>query len=274
MFNLGAKPGVRGFGHIFLQVLRLLTIITLLTTMASNWAMIIVSGLEDRFAFFDTVSHIFASTIALCLIISELDMIGILKRYFERNWPVLSPTHSLAWLGLAMVMLGCQLISDQGKEAYSKKIFGMPLWRLVLSSGILAITFGFSNILSSLIFRDGKGGITARQIRSDGNLAQPTSAKDDIYEEYSQRSASVRQKENISAARRVTRMLNVKNFRRSKIQISKPIMHPTDADLEHGDSGRDDRASPIMPNVQRPPTVMHPAYTGGSRYSEAHMSRF
>lgn len=274
MFNLGAKAGVRGFGHIFLQILRILTIVALLAIMASNWAMIIMSGLINRFAFFDTVSHIFASAISAALIISELDMVRMVRRYFEKNWAVFSPSHSLAWLGLAMVMLGCQVISDQGKDAYSAENLGLPLWRLVLASGILAVTFGFANMLSSVIFRDGKHGITARQIRSDGNLVVPATPKDDEFDGYSRSSASLRQKEDVSAARRVTRMFNPKNFRRSKIQISKPIIAPMDPDLEHDGDELHDRASPIMPKVQRPPTVMHPAYTGGSRYSEAHMSRF
>lgn len=274
MFNLGAKPAVRGFGHIFLQILRILTIIVLLSIMASNWAMIIVSGMKGHFDFFDTVSHIFAASIAVCFVVSELDMFKLFRRYFERNFPVLSPSHSLAWLGLGMIMLGCQLISYQGKEAYNKKNFGLPLWRLVLASAILAITIGFANIMSSVVFRDGQSGITARQIRSDGNLAQPLAPKSDIYDDYSQRSASFRQKEDVSAARRVTRMFNVKNFRKSKLQISHPIIEPSHDDVEHGGSSLDDRSSPIMPNIQRPPTVLHPAYTGGSRYSEAHMSRF
>lgn len=282
MFNLGAKPGVRGFGHIFLQVLRVLTIIALLSIMVSNWAMIVMSGLKNRFAFFDTVSHIFASAIAAGLIVSELDMVRMIRQYFEKTWAALSPSHSLAWLGVAMVMLGCQVISDQGKDAYSPKNFGLPLWRLVLASGILAVTFGFTNILSSLVFRDGKHGITARQIRSDGNLVVPPTPKDEEFDGYSHSSSSLGRKgslrqndrEYVSAARRVTRIFNPNNFRRSRIQISKPIITPMEQDLEHGSDHLEDRASPIMPKVQRPPTVLHPAFTGGSRYSEAHMSRF
>jgi hypothetical protein len=35
-----------------------------------------------------------------------------------------------------------------------------------------------------------------------------------------------------------------------------------------------DRGSPVVPGLQRPPSALHPAYTGVSRYSEAHMDRF
>lgn len=96
-----------------------------------------------------------------------------------------------------------------------------------------------------------------------------------------------------SAMRRITRVFQAKNlnFRRmSRLQgkvISHPIQisHPMpprvddddrlDVDLERGGSAHShDRASPIMPEVQRPPTALHPAFTGGSRYSEANMSRF
>ncbi|KAL1879378.1 hypothetical protein VTK73DRAFT_7015 [Phialemonium thermophilum] len=276
MFSLGARPNIRGFGHIFLQVLRPLTMIGLLSVMASSWAMVVMSGLTGHFSFFEAMTHVFSSIIALCLFVSELDMVRAIGNYFSRNWPALSPSHSLAWLGLAMVMLGCQLLGDQNNDAYSQKNLGMSVWRLLLASGILSVTFGFVNILSSIIFRDGANGITCRQIRSDGNLAQPPVAKDAYFDAKSLRSTSLRRKdeEQVSAARRLTRVLNPKNFRKSKIQISKPIIHDQDRDIEQGNSGYGDRSSPIVPTVQRPPTALHPAYTGGSRYSEAHMSRF
>jgi hypothetical protein len=290
MFNLGANPKVRGAGHILLQTLRPFTIIGLLSLMTSSWVMIVLSGLTGHFSFFDTMTHIFVSAIAACLVVSEVaDMFSGLQRYFERNWPVLSPSHSLAWLGMAMVMLGCQVLGCLDKDAFSQNNLGMPLWRFVLASGILALTFGAANIVASIVFRDGNNGITARQIRTDGNLATPPASKADYFDSYSQRDnfsqhsqrsfPSVRQKEEEAppAGRRITKIFDVRNLRRSKIQISKPILMPAEPDVEQqqpDDDFQNDRASPILPHMQRPPTALHPAYTGRSRYSEAHMSRF
>ena len=296
MFNLGANSKVRGSGHLVLNALRALTIIGLGTVMVACWAMIVLSGITRRFDFFDTISHFFVFGISVFLVISE---VNLFKNYFESNWPVLSPSHSLAWLGLALVIIGCQIMGDLVKPAYSQENLGLPVWRLIISSAILSITFGVFNMAASVIFRDGKQGITARRIRSDGNLATPV-YKDTPYDvssyasypthrdDYSQRSGSVRQNQRQqepeqeisrpSAARRITHMFNPKNlnFRKSKLQISSPMPLGGHHDVERGGSSDhlDDRASPIIPAVQRPPTALHPAFTGSSRYSEAHMTRF
>ncbi|KAK3321044.1 hypothetical protein B0T19DRAFT_256601 [Cercophora scortea] len=291
MFNLGENSKVRGSGHLILNALRAFTIIGLVVVMAASWAMIILSGLTGNFSFFDTASHFFVFGIAVFLVISEL---GLLKKYYEKNWPVLSQSHSLAWLGFALVIMGCQVMGDLIKPAYTIDNLGLAMWRLVMAAGILSITHGVFNLVASVIFRDGTNGITARHIRADGNLAAPVN-KGSFYDDYpqayshrdnySQGGSSVHAKEEeVSAARRFTRMLNPKNlpnfrdFRKSKMQISAPIVHPShDSDLESGDDRLSDRQSPIMPAVQRPPTALHPAYTGvstSSRYSSAHMDRF
>lgn len=288
MFNLGANSKVRGSGHLVLNGLRALTLIGLGTVMVACWAMIVMSGITRHFDFFDTISHFFIFGISVFLIISE---VNFFKAYFENNWPVLSPTHSLAWLGLALVIIGCSIMGDLVKPAYSQENLGLPIWRLVIASAILSIAFGVFNLVASVIFRDGKNRITARMIRSDGNLAAP-GYKDSPYDVssyttyptndgYSQRSNSLRQKEEEavppSAARRFTRALNPKNFnfRKSRLQISAPMPLGGHRDVEHGSTEQlNDRASPIIPAVQRPPTALHPAFTGSSRYSEAHMTRF
>ncbi|KAK0635068.1 hypothetical protein B0T17DRAFT_481346 [Bombardia bombarda] len=290
MFNLGQNPKVRGAGLLVLNGLRAFTIISLLVAMVGSWAMIVMSGLSGHFAFFDTATHFFVSGICVFLIISEL---CLFKGYFERNWPVLSPSHSLAFLGLVLIIIGCQILGDLTKEAYNVKNLGLAMWRLVISAGILSIAHGFFNLIASLVFRDSKGGITARHIRSSGYQATPQDKEFyDTYsshsfpqqETFSQRSNSFRQQqqeeeEDVSAARRFTRKFNPMNFQqnfRKSRQISKPIII-TDVhgdDVERGSDRLNDRNSPVVPTLQRPPTALHPAFTGGSRYSEAHMDRF
>ncbi|KAK3315314.1 hypothetical protein B0H66DRAFT_341272 [Apodospora peruviana] len=284
MFTLSENSKVLGSGHLILNALRAFNIIGLGVVMVASWAMIVISGLTGKFFFFDTVSHFFAFGVSVFLVISELNLF---KGYFERNWPVLSATHTLAWLGLAMIIIGCQILGDLVKPAYTLNNLGLAMWRLVLSAGILSITFGVFNVIASIIFRG--EGISTRQIRSDGRLAAPVgNGKDGYYDNYSQASYGSRddyshrsntlpqEKEHVSATRRFTRMLNVKNLRKSRIQISKPFNPVSQtADIERGDDDHlNDRQSPIMPAIQRPPTALHPAFTGGSRYSEAHMDRF
>jgi hypothetical protein len=269
--------------------------------MVSSWAMIVLSGLTGKFYFFDTVAHLSVFLFAVFLTITELNLF---QRYFRDNWPVFSVSHSLAWLGVFSIMLGCHVLANLDKDKYSQENLGMAIWRLVLASGILAIAFGLFNVVASVIFRDGKNGITARHIRRDG-ISATADNKATMYDDYSARDAysrdgyshnsSFRQEkdEDVSAFRRATRMINPMNlpknlnFRKSKAQpihISKPIGQPIisqpimnyNRDVERGDDTlEDDRRSPLMPSIQRPPTALHPMNTGtSSRYSVANMSRF
>ncbi|OLN95301.1 hypothetical protein CCHL11_04778 [Colletotrichum chlorophyti] len=273
MFNLSENSRLRGSGHMVLNVFRAFNVIGLLAVSASTWVMIVMSVLKGNFTFFDSASHFFTFSIAVFLIVSELN---IFRNYFERNWPVLSPEHGLSWLGIAMIVMGCYVLANTAEAAFSAKTIGLPLWRLNIASGILAITFGFFNIVSSIIFRDGGMGINARNIRSDGTLA---SGKSSFVDGYSVRSDSVRQEKSF---KRLTQKFTPWN--KTGTNNARPkISHPIAPDVEQGhasDSERDwneDRRSPIMPDINRPPTALHPMNNGArfTKYSEAsHIDRF
>ncbi|KAK0732634.1 hypothetical protein B0T21DRAFT_198706 [Apiosordaria backusii] len=306
MLNLANSPKLRGSGHLILHALRACTLVALVVVMVSCWAMIVLSGLTGHFQFFDVISHFFVFAISVVLLISE---VGLFKPWFSNNFPILGPDHSLGWLGLALLITGCSIMADLVKPAYSIDNLGLAIWRLVLSSGILAITFGVFNMLASVIFRDGENGITARNIRSNGSLAVPTVTNnkefyDTGYQSSMRSNNSVRRypdnsHHNIEDEepqsqpfyKRMTNHFSVPiapkfNFRKSRLQISKPMPISSNND-DHDDVERgngtgygglnrsnSNRASPVIPDIQRPPTALHPAYTGGSHYSTAHMDRF
>ncbi|KAK0674500.1 hypothetical protein QBC41DRAFT_239022 [Cercophora samala] len=309
MLNLATSPKLRGSGHLILHALRACTLVALVVVMVSCWAMIVLSGITGHFDFFDVISHFFVFAISVALLISE---VGLFKPWFKNNFPILGPDHSLGWLGLALLITGCSIMADLVKPAYTIGNLGLAIWRLVLSSGILAITFGVFNMIASIIFRDSSNGITARNIRSDGSLAVPTNNNSNSKEYYdsgyqsSVRSNSTRhryhpehiiddddsepQQQSQPFYKRMTNHFSVPippkfNFRKSRnLQISKPMpIHNDDSlDVERGTGGggygglnrSNSRASPVIPDIQRPPTALHPAYTGGSHYSTAHMDRF
>ncbi|RXG49468.1 hypothetical protein VDGE_06769 [Verticillium dahliae] len=273
MFNLSENSRLRGSGHLILNVFRAFNIIGLLAVATASWVLIVMSGLTGNFFFFEAVSHAFTSATAALLICSELNLF---KRYFATRWPVLSPYHGLTWLGIAMVVMGCHILGNLNRRSVTSKNMGPHLWRLVLAAGILSITFGFFNIVSSLVFRDSDNGITARNIRSDGAIAT-SSTKNSFTDAYSTRSNSVR---NEKSFRRLTQKI-APWAASGKLKISKPI-RVTDDDVEakghddqHSNPYPEDRSSPIMPDVARPPTALHPINTRFTSYSEAsHMNRF
>ncbi|KAK3386936.1 hypothetical protein B0H63DRAFT_521016 [Podospora didyma] len=273
MLNLGGNSKIWGPGHLILNALRACTIITLGTVIVSSWAMIVLSGITGHFQFFDMISHFFTFMTSIFLVISEL---GLFKTYFEKHWPVLSPGHSLMWLGFSVLVIGCEMLADTVKPAYTEANLGQAMYRLVLSAGILAVIMGVFNLLCSVIFRDGEQGITARMIRSHGTLAamnnRAFSAKahsarsfsnGDSYSQRSEPYYRQTDEEKPSAMKRMTNYFMVR-----KSQISRPfISSPLEADVEHNA-----RAGPLQPDIPRPPTRLHPAYTGASsHYSVAHM---
>lgn len=266
MFGLASKPSLRGSGHLILNGIRPCNIITLLAIAVVCWIMIVMTGIRGTFFFFDAASHFFTSVIALVLIVTEL---SLLSSYFRRVWPTFSSEHGLVWLGTALVIMGCQVLSNLNDKAITAKEVGRSIYSLVLATGILALTFGVINIVTSFLFSDREAGINARMIRSDGNLA---SAKDP--ESHSTRSNSVRA-EKTGGTDPWTKRLTLAAGRRLK--ISRPIpQQPQDVEAQfQSDSWRDSRSSPIIPEVRRPDTAMHPLNTGVSRYSEvSHLPRF
>ena len=261
MFNLVSNATSRGTGHLVLNVLRACNIITLLAIAVVSWVMIVMTALRRTFFFFDAASHFFASAAAVALILTEL---SLFKSYVRRTWPAFSPAHGLAWLGTAMVVMGCQVLGNLNEPAIQPGKIGQEFYNLVLATGSLALTFGVANIATSILFADRKEGINARMIRSDGNLAA-SSAESDAVSDLAEKRAS----------HRWTKRFTFANGHRLK--ISRPIPQPQqDVESQYaGEDWRGDRTSPILPDVKRPDTALHPLHTGVGRYSEvSHLNRF
>ncbi|KAM5348656.1 hypothetical protein ACJ41O_008480 [Fusarium nematophilum] len=274
--------GIRGSGMVVLQVLRGLTIIGLLAATVACWVLIVkIDTSSNGFFVFEGASLFFTSTAAGFLIASELPLA---KSYFRRVWPVLSDKHGLTWLGVAMMLIGCNILGKLNHPSNDSDKIGLPFWRLALAAGILVLTFGVFNIVSSLIFHDGANSINARIVREDGTLAKARE-DDELSKSYSIRSGS-----SPTEKPRATFMSffwkKDANKSPSRPNISPPM--PRDYDVERHapahfdqrspgspDEDEYDRRSPIMPEVRRPDTALHPMHTGrSSYYSEAHLSRF
>lgn len=283
MFNMSENSRLRGSGHLILNVFRACNIISLLAACVATWVMIIMSGLTNNFFFFETVSHFSTFIIAVFLICSELNLF---KRYFARNWPVLSPYRGLTWLGIAMVFMGCHLLGNLNRRSVTPELMGGHFWRLIHAAGILCITFGFFNIIASFIFRDSNNGITARNIRADGAIASSASGAPSFNGDvFSTRSASLRSSKpsyrNEKSFKRLTQKFRPA-WAGTRPKISKPIpAAAVDDDVERGSNNDESvyhpvvEVSPIMPNVPRPPTALHPIHQRITTYSEAHhINRF
>lgn len=343
MINMTDSGRFLGPAWWILQILRACNIVALLSISASSIVMVIKTDVNNSFFFFSAFSHLVTGVIALILIVSELPQPRFVRDFFRNNWPTFSTVdacnrgHSLAWLGVWMVSMGAWVLGSLNGENMLEKLT-LPLWRLTLAAGILAIVFGMFNFLVSVLFRNGSHGITARMIREHGanvyNARTRTLPPEFEYDAStlngSGHSNSIRKEKfhapapapaanrftmNFSQgfqSNRFTKMFGKdKNTNNStRPQISGPIGAPVnmserDVEAQYPDHHHQhenvvirpvspvspgpsresweacDRASPIAPNVQRPPTALHPAYIGKARtfrssiYSTAsHLTRF
>ncbi|KAF2266620.1 hypothetical protein CC78DRAFT_577930 [Lojkania enalia] len=157
-----------GPGYIILNVLRAMNIITLLSVVASSVVMLVKTFIVSKFFFFDATSHVVTGLVGLFLVVSEC---SLFRGYFAQNWPLLSPSHGFVSLGFAMMVLGLNMLGNMNKEATSQESLGLPFWRLLVASGILAIIIGTFNVVASYIFRDKARHITARRVRSHGAIS-------------------------------------------------------------------------------------------------------
>ncbi|KAG4431291.1 hypothetical protein IFR05_013235 [Cadophora sp. M221] len=275
-----SESKITGAGYITLNVIRALNIISLLLAVVASWIMLVMTVKTSSFFFFDGVSHFITSSIGIFLVVSE---VTLFRSYFARHWPMLSPDSGFVFLGLAMIVLGFNILGNLNKAATSVENLGLPMWRIVIASGILTAIMGFFNIVATYVFCDSKLGITGRQVRSHG----ASIPKEPTDKTFSLSSGSIHRSVSETlpsynappADRQKSRFSFRLPIRSSKLPISKPIMQ----DPEQFAKWDESRSSPVAPGlaVQRPPTAMHPYHQGvpnppaSSRYSVvSNMTRF
>ncbi len=140
-----------------------------------------------------------------------------------------------------------------------------------------------THFLQTFVFCDSKLGISGRQVRSHG--AQ-VSKDNTVPKTFSLNSGSTRRPGTPTLP-----LYTTEERRKSRFGFKFPIRHslqspamqisrPEMIDPEQF-AKWDERSSPVAPDVQRPPTALHPAYARGpaappsSRYSEvSNMDRF
>ena len=163
MFSESKLAG--GAGFIILNILRGCNVISLALVAVASWIMLVMTVKTSNFFFFDGCAHFITSVISIALIVSE---VNLLKSWFARWAPLLSPESGLVFLGLSMIGIGFNILGNLNKSATSQETLGLPMWRVVIASGILSSLMGLFNIIGTYVFCDSKLGITGRQVRSHG----------------------------------------------------------------------------------------------------------
>ncbi|KAL7623855.1 hypothetical protein AAE478_005411 [Parahypoxylon ruwenzoriense] len=272
MVGIKTGSGSQGHAYIILQVIRCSNVAVLFAVIFVSILMMVFAKMPNGYQFFNDVSLAFVSVVAGVLIWSELP-VKAGQQIIKDFWPVLGDQHGFTWLGISMILMGSHHLGALSRDTYMNKDVPFQIWQAIMGSGIIAIAFGVTNIFASIVFKNRNSNLSARQVRINGATTENAYYRDGELASY--HSSSIR-KEKPSKEKQSRRTLFFGKGD-SKPKISHPIVH----DLEYGATDElpiDDRSSPIIPDVKRPPTALHPAYNAGSRssrYSEAsHLDRF
>ncbi|KAJ1338194.1 hypothetical protein MN608_01052 [Microdochium nivale] len=273
MFSFNSSSGFQGSGYIYLNVVRALNIIILQAVAAACILMMVFAKMPNGYTFFADVSLFFIVCACFLLTWSELP-IKAGKSWIANHFPVISEGFGFTWFGVTMFVMGCHTLGALSHEPFTPETIPLPIWQLIIAAGILAMIAGVLNIVSSLVFKNKEAGITAREVRNYGATTAESVAW--ASENNSQRAESIYKEK--PKPSRINRLTGV--FTKKKMDISGPIgpvQH--DGASAHGDSYPvNERGSPIVPGIDRPPTALHPLYYGGRRsshYSEvSHLDRY
>ncbi|KFH48305.1 hypothetical protein ACRE_007570 [Hapsidospora chrysogenum ATCC 11550] len=274
----------KGVCMILLQVLRVFTLIGLASVMAASWALAIKIDLDKPYFVFDAASLVFMSGIALFLALSELPF-AFCQNFFEMHWPAFSRHSGLGWLGLALIMIGCNTLGKLNNSKTDPEDIGMPWWQLVLASGILNLIFGVFNVVATWALHDYQNGNNVRVIRANGADASAGTLPRSIKSEYAG-SGSI-QAPKKALWKRLWDRDSGKETTRPKITHYGPEAH-TNENIdraressssapdgynsprhEHDTNNNDARSSlqmsPIDPTVPRPRFSQHPIHKSDKR---------
>ncbi|KAI1430582.1 hypothetical protein GGR50DRAFT_191294 [Xylaria sp. CBS 124048] len=245
-------PVIQGYAYIILQVIRFCNVAVLLAVMVASVLMLIFAKLPNGYQFFGDVVHAIVFFFAALLIFTEIGLWKKGQAFVASAWPMLGPDRGFTGLGTIMVVIGCHLLGGLSTNTYTSRGVPSQIPQLIIGAGIISLAFGVANILASLLFRNDK--VRAREVREAGATTRDFVINDNVA-----RSNSAR-----------------------KAEISGPMpIHDQFApgtgnyyNENKSVSSFDSRHSPIVPEVTRPPTVLHPM-NRTSHYSEAsNMDRF
>ncbi|KAI0407038.1 hypothetical protein F4802DRAFT_65641 [Xylaria palmicola] len=259
----GARSGFQGHAYIILQVIRFCNIAVLLAVMVASVLMLIFAKLPNGFQFFADVVHALVFTFAGLLIFTEVGLWQTGQNLVATAWPMLGPDRGFTGLGAIMVLIGCHLLGGLNSGTYTADGVPSQISQVVIGAGIIALAFGFTNIIASLVFKSDK--VRAREVRLAGATTRSVDFKDD----FSSRSSSTR-KPNISGPMPMPPS--------NTYQPPSTSYYPED---NKSMTSYHSRHSPIIPDISRPASALHPIHKDyiedhrETQYSEAsHIDRF
>jgi len=166
--------GNAAVSYIILNVIRILNIISVTASILASGSLLVkTADLTDDigwFNVFDLAEKVMIILLALLILITELPR--VLQGYIERKWPAFSYQSGFWALGVCLIFLGSDVMSYLTKEKTDNKHLGGDFYRMAQAAGIMCIIMGLINMIATVVLRDRRRGLTARQVRAFKNEAQ------------------------------------------------------------------------------------------------------
>ncbi|KAJ5812381.1 hypothetical protein N7474_008682 [Penicillium riverlandense] len=248
------KESLAGPGYVILNTIRVLNIVVFVDLIAACIVMLVKINMLNSFFFFQAVTHAVVALVSIFLIISELP---IFRGYFDRNWPLFGQEAGFLTLAATMMILGVATLGNLNTAAMSQKNLGLAFWRIVISSGVLAMIMSIVNIISTFVFTDRKLGVSARHVRAYGAVApQKVVSRTSSHRSFQ---LSMKREESLpsyeqSPFKRTTRRLTA----RFPLKISSPLGHLTASNAGNNDAASS-KYSRDSSEVAVPDLTHHPA---------------
>lgn len=147
-----------GLSFIVLNVLRFLTILSLMLVCVSSMLVINFQA-KDGFGknFFGIMAGVAQIGSAIALIATELP-IPFTQRFIHQRAPVLSQGHSLAWSGVPMLTLATSVLSNLRSSLLTTEATGSTVHTVILSAGTSIGVLGILYTLMPFVYWNAPSG--------------------------------------------------------------------------------------------------------------------
>lgn len=152
--------------HIILNVIRALNSLAIIASATATGSLLVKTAnvTVAWFNIFDLAAKAFIILFATFLLVTELPK--VLRGWINRNWPAFGNTSGFLSLGVCLTFLGCIVLSYLTKEDADEKHLGGDYYRLCEAAGLMTIIMGHINLVATLVLRDRRRGLSARQVRA------------------------------------------------------------------------------------------------------------
>ena len=155
-----------GAAYVFLNILRFLSILALITACTASILVITVQAQEFRYFFFSICGQLSRIVGCFVLIVSEVPVRST-TTYLRKTCAALTHGSSLAYTGWGLLVVSVSVLSDLTSPALSDAKMGSTVRGIVLAAGSSLATVGLVYAIMPIVYFRHPAG-ECRRVRTEG----------------------------------------------------------------------------------------------------------